>query len=395
MCDMVTIGQASLALVVGLAGGLSGSVAVAVGALVMVLAIVLVFVMVLRSNGAARKTAKGLGYDVQQGPLGQPQGGDGAAGGPWRQQGTPPAGWPQGQDLPGQPAGAAGRGAPAPWNQGAAPWSQGADYPAAAAAQGQPRWGAQQGAWGEAAAPAPAAAWGGEMPSGEQWPVAGGAGWDAQGPASRPAAGMGGPQSSWDAAGGMPGMGGQSAWNAAGAGQPAAPWDQQDASGAGWAGPGNAPAWGAQAAAAQPGWNAAPPSSPGGWGAQAAAPQGAPAGYDAGFGEADKTRVVRPGGAGRTGMIVVRQGKEPGRMFEIRKERMTIGRSRESDIFLEDLAVSRLHTTIQRDDTGRFILRDENSANGTYVNGQRVAEHVLEEGDEVQVGQTVLAFVRR
>jgi pSer/pThr/pTyr-binding forkhead associated (FHA) protein len=94
-------------------------------------------------------------------------------------------------------------------------------------------------------------------------------------------------------------------------------------------------------------------------------------------------------------MIVVRQGKEPGRMFEIRKERMTIGRSRESDIFLEDLAVSRLHTTIQRDDTGRFILRDENSANGTYVNGQRVAEHVLEEGDEVQVGQTVLAFVRR
>ncbi len=94
-------------------------------------------------------------------------------------------------------------------------------------------------------------------------------------------------------------------------------------------------------------------------------------------------------------MIVVRQGKEPGRIYEVRKDRLTIGRSRESDIFLEDLAVSRLHTTVGRDESGRYLLRDENSANGTYVNGQRVAEHVLEEGDEIQVGQTVLSFVRR
>jgi pSer/pThr/pTyr-binding forkhead associated (FHA) protein len=94
-------------------------------------------------------------------------------------------------------------------------------------------------------------------------------------------------------------------------------------------------------------------------------------------------------------MIVVRQGKEPGRMFEMRKDRMTIGRSRESDIFLEDLAVSRLHTTITREGQGQYVIRDENSANGTYVNGQKIAEHVLDEGDEIQVGQTTLAFVRR
>lgn len=74
---------------------------------------------------------------------------------------------------------------------------------------------------------------------------------------------------------------------------------------------------------------------------------------------------------------------------------MTIGRSRESDIFLEDLAVSRLHTIVGRDDSGRYFIHDENSANGTYVNGQRIADHVLEEGDEVQVGQTVLRFVQR
>lgn len=93
-------------------------------------------------------------------------------------------------------------------------------------------------------------------------------------------------------------------------------------------------------------------------------------------------------------MIVVRQGKEPGRMFELRKDRVTIGRSRDSDIFLEDLAVSRLHTTINRE-SGGYVLRDEGSANGTYVNGKRITEQPLEEGDEIQVGQSVLAFVRR
>jgi pSer/pThr/pTyr-binding forkhead associated (FHA) protein len=92
------------------------------------------------------------------------------------------------------------------------------------------------------------------------------------------------------------------------------------------------------------------------------------------------------------GVLTVRQGKEQGHVFELRKDRTTIGRSRESDIFLEDLAVSRLHSTIMRDEGGRYYLRDEGSANGTYVNQQRVTEQPLEEGDEVQVGQTVLIF---
>ena len=94
-------------------------------------------------------------------------------------------------------------------------------------------------------------------------------------------------------------------------------------------------------------------------------------------------------------MVIVRQGKEPNRVFEIRGDRMTMGRSRDSDIFLEDLAVSRLHATIYRDDRGQYVLRDENSANGTTVNGPRIGEHVLEEGDEIGLGQTVLVFARR
>ena len=92
---------------------------------------------------------------------------------------------------------------------------------------------------------------------------------------------------------------------------------------------------------------------------------------------------------------MVRQGKEPGRVFEIRGDRLTIGRSRDSDIFLEDLAVSRLHATIYRDDNGQYVVRDENSANGTTVNGQRIGEHVLEESDEIGVGQTTLGFAHR
>ncbi|HEY7348950.1 MAG TPA: FHA domain-containing protein [Ktedonobacterales bacterium] len=114
-------------------------------------------------------------------------------------------------------------------------------------------------------------------------------------------------------------------------------------------------------------------------------------------GAADKTVVMRKdtGTAARTPSVVVRQGKEPGRTYDMRKDHVSIGRSRESDIFLEDLAVSRLHATIYRDEMGGYLLRDENSANGTSVNGQRVSECALQEGDEIQLGQTILAFVRR
>lgn len=115
-------------------------------------------------------------------------------------------------------------------------------------------------------------------------------------------------------------------------------------------------------------------------------------------GEVTKTVVMRKDNAGgeRVPGVVVRQGKEAGRTYEMRRDTLRIGRSRESDIFLEDLAVSRLHATIYRDEMGTIRLRDEHSANGTTVNGQRIfAEHTLQEGDEIQLGTTILAFVRR
>jgi pSer/pThr/pTyr-binding forkhead associated (FHA) protein len=125
-------------------------------------------------------------------------------------------------------------------------------------------------------------------------------------------------------------------------------------------------------------------------------------GYGAGtpFEVEDKTimRSSSPQGQGRLGVVRIEEGKEPGRVYEVRKESLSIGRSRESDIFLEDLAVSRLHASIVNLGNGNYALRDEGSANGTKVNGQTVNKYqpyTLQEGDKIQLGQTVLVFARR
>jgi pSer/pThr/pTyr-binding forkhead associated (FHA) protein len=117
--------------------------------------------------------------------------------------------------------------------------------------------------------------------------------------------------------------------------------------------------------------------------------------------DADKT-VLRgagqqPGALGQIGQVRVEEGKEPGRIYEIRKESLSIGRSRDSDIFLEDLAVSRLHATLLNLGNGNYALKDEGSANGSKINGQVVNKYQtcqLNEGDRIQLGQTVLVFAR-
>jgi pSer/pThr/pTyr-binding forkhead associated (FHA) protein len=71
---------------------------------------------------------------------------------------------------------------------------------------------------------------------------------------------------------------------------------------------------------------------------------------------------------------------------------MTIGRSRNCNIFLEDLAVSRLHATIRELPTGEYELTDNRSATGTFVNGRAIVRWQLHEGDEVQIGSTTFTF---
>ncbi len=79
------------------------------------------------------------------------------------------------------------------------------------------------------------------------------------------------------------------------------------------------------------------------------------------------------------------------RSFELLPE-MTIGRSRDCDIFLEDLAVSRLHATIHQLPDGGYEIEDHRSASGTFVNGMRITRYRLLEGDVVQAGSSRLTF---
>lgn len=78
--------------------------------------------------------------------------------------------------------------------------------------------------------------------------------------------------------------------------------------------------------------------------------------------------------------------------YELRETETTIGRSRECDIFLEDLAVSRLHATIRLLSDSSYEIEDRRSATGTFVNGMRITRYRLIEGDMVQIGSSRLTF---
>jgi pSer/pThr/pTyr-binding forkhead associated (FHA) protein len=72
--------------------------------------------------------------------------------------------------------------------------------------------------------------------------------------------------------------------------------------------------------------------------------------------------------------------------------RMTIGRSRDCNIFLEDLAVSRHHATLLELSSGEYELTDNRSATGTFVNGQAIVRTLLHEDDHIQIGATQFTF---
>ena len=90
-------------------------------------------------------------------------------------------------------------------------------------------------------------------------------------------------------------------------------------------------------------------------------------------------------------LLVVQRGPNAGSKFLIDKEVTTAGRHPESDIFLDDVTVSRRHAEFRRND-GKFSIHDVGSLNGTYVNRQRVEETELANGDELQIGKFKLTF---
>ena len=90
-------------------------------------------------------------------------------------------------------------------------------------------------------------------------------------------------------------------------------------------------------------------------------------------------------------LLVVQRGPNAGSKFLIDKDVTTAGRHPESDIFLDDVTVSRRHAEFHRHD-GRFSIKDVGSLNGTYVNRQRVDQAELASGDELQIGKFKLTF---
>ncbi len=97
----------------------------------------------------------------------------------------------------------------------------------------------------------------------------------------------------------------------------------------------------------------------------------------------------------RGAALVIRAGGgRSGESFPLEAERMTIGRRPDSDIFLDDVTVSRDHALLVRRGP-EYYLDDCGSLNGTYVNRRRIESHRLTDGDELQVGKYKLAFFSR
>ena len=376
---------------IAVASLVSNPIVIAVAALVVAAIILVAALLLFRSSGKKKKA-------------------NAAASSDWQRQGqqAPPPGWNQPGSMP-----------------GANSWNQPGQQPNAWGVQQQPAgWDAQNPAQQQQAA-----GWGAQPAAQQQTP-----GWGQNPAQQQQAAGWGtqNPTPQQPAAWGAPGsgsVGGQQQWDAPSSPDPwaqpqqgASPWGQQGnqppapttygsggGSGQSWAQPAQvADQWGqpvqqAQQGAWAPGVQQPPLSTPPGgnvpWQQQGqgqaqqdfgASPLESPDG--------DRTMLRSTGGTQGSGFVRIEEGKEPGRVYEVSKESLSIGRSRESDIFLEDLAVSRLHASIISQGNNNYALRDEGSANGTKVNGQPVNKYQpypLQEGDKIQLGQTVLVFARR
>ena len=108
--------------------------------------------------------------------------------------------------------------------------------------------------------------------------------------------------------------------------------------------------------------------------------------------EEDELERYLDGLAPGMGLLVVRNGPETGSSYRLENEATAIGRHPDSDVFLDDITVSRRHVVVERGADG-YVLRDVGSLNGTYVNRKRVDESPLRYGDEVQIGRYRLSFV--
>ncbi|MDD5622033.1 MAG: FHA domain-containing protein [Actinomycetota bacterium] len=90
-------------------------------------------------------------------------------------------------------------------------------------------------------------------------------------------------------------------------------------------------------------------------------------------------------------VLVIIKGPNIGDKFLINKSKLTIGRNLESDIFLDDITVSRKHAALRKSGNN-FLIKDLGSLNGSYLNGEIVDNAVLKSGDRIQIGKYIFLF---
>jgi hypothetical protein len=94
-------------------------------------------------------------------------------------------------------------------------------------------------------------------------------------------------------------------------------------------------------------------------------------------------------------VLVIRAGGgRAGESFALTEDRISIGRSTDAEVMLDDVTVSRNHALIVRRKDGLYV-DDLGSLNGTYANRRRIESHKLADGDEIQIGKYRLAFLER
>jgi hypothetical protein len=105
----------------------------------------------------------------------------------------------------------------------------------------------------------------------------------------------------------------------------------------------------------------------------------------------DLDEVVASEGAA---LVIRSGGGRAGESFAIEGDRMTIGRSPDAAVFLDDVTVSRNHALLVKRRDGLYV-DDLGSLNGTYVNRRRIESHKLSSGDDLQIGKYKLTYLER
>lgn len=110
------------------------------------------------------------------------------------------------------------------------------------------------------------------------------------------------------------------------------------------------------------------------------------------LGELEVEGEIAPGEAGNAlAALVVKRGPNQGERYWLETKEVSVGRHPDSDIFLDDITVSRHHARFTWDGE-THVVEDVGSLNGTYVNRERIEKARLSHGDEVQIGKFKLVY---